>query len=104
MTRGPTIRRGYDWERKLRPALRGTRGYAVQQAAWDAVLPAWRECLALVDRMTRGPRLTDEERAKLDQLSVALNADNRRLAGPWYQLLMQSMYRGCPALGGWFPE
>lgn len=93
----------YRWA-KLRAALRGTRGYAVQQEAWDAVLPGWRDDLALVNSFGRGPPLTDEQRAQLDRLSEALRADNRRLAGPWYQLLMQSMYRDCPALGGSFPS
>lgn len=94
---------GYNWERKLRPALRGTRGYAVQQEAWDAVLPEWRRGIELINRGPRDRRLTEEELEFFDGLSMALRADNRRLAGPWHQLLMQDLYRGCPALGGWFP-
>lgn len=96
--------RGYHWERKLRPALRGTRGYAVQQQAWDAVMPNWRRAIELVNHHLRGQRYTDAERTELAGITAALQADGRRLAGPWYQLMMQDMYRGCPALGGWFPE
>lgn len=93
-------------ERKLIRALRGTDGYAVQQAAWDAVLPEWRRLIWFVNHRTtaRCPTpLTPAERAELDAFSEALRADNRFLAGPWYQLMMQDLYRGWPALGGWFP-
>jgi hypothetical protein len=90
-------------ERKLVRALRGTDGYAAQQAAWDAVLPEWRYCLTLVNRPDR-LRMSDKELADARALSAALNADGRFLARSWYQLLMQDLYRSCPALGGWFPE
>lgn len=89
-------------ERKLIRALRGTDGYAVQQSAWDAAVPEWRYCLTLIDGH-RG-RYTEKELADMNALSVALNANGRFLAGPWYQLLMQDLYRSCPALGGWFPS
>lgn len=95
-------------ERKLIRALRGTDGYAVQQEAWDAVMPEWRRLIWFANNRTRsgaryeGP-LTAAEHEELDAFSVALNANNRFLAGPWYQLMMQDLYRGCPALGGWFP-
>ncbi len=92
----------YRWA-KLRKALRGGFGYAEQQRAWDAVLPDWRWGIDTVNRnRPRGP-LTDAEHARLAEISAALRADNRRLAGAWYQLLMQDIYRSCPALGGWFP-
>lgn len=94
----------YAWERKLRPALRGTRGYAVQQEAWDAVMPCWRRGLELINHHPHGVRYTETEKEEMAQLSAALRADNRRLAGPWFQLLMQDLYRSCPALGGWFPS
>lgn len=93
-------------ERKLIRALRGTDGYATQKAAWDAVMPEWRRCLKLVHRpLSRcGKRMTDKELSDMAQFSLALNANGRFLAGPWYQLLMQDLYRSCPALGGWFPK
>lgn len=93
-------------ERKLIRALRGTDGYAVQQDAWDAVMPEWRRCLALVNRVfdRTGPWLTDQERAEMDQFSIALNANGRFLALQWGCILFQDLYRRCPALGGWFPE
>lgn len=91
-------------ERKLIRALRGTDGLAVQQAAWDAAMPEWRYCLWLLIDRDQAQRLTPKERADLDAFSAALNASGRFLAGPWYQLLMQHLYRSCPALGGWFPS
>lgn len=93
-------------ERKLIRALRGTDGYAVQKAAWTAVMPEWRKALRLVNRPFNlsGKRMTPKELADLEQFSIALNANNRFLAAPWYQLLMQDLYRSCPALGGWFPR
>lgn len=94
----------YSWERKLRPALRGTRGYAAQQEAWDAVLPDWRRALELLNG-DRRQRPSEEDRDFLvNHVSAALRADDRRLAAAWYCLLMQDLYRRCPALGGWFPE
>ncbi len=93
-------------ERKLIRALRGTDGYAVQQEAWNAVMPDWRRCLQLVNRdpSACGQPLTPQELADLSAFSECLRANNRFLASPWYQLLMQDLYRSCPALGGWFPE
>lgn len=88
----------------MRPALRGTRGYEVQQEAWDAVLPGWRGGMDLVLRMGDRPPLTPEDHEELHRLSAALRADNRRLARCWSALLFQALYRRCPALGGWFPE
>lgn len=88
---------------RLRKALRGGFGYATQQEAWDSVLPDWRRLLAMVNGID-GRKLTPKDRADLDAFSAALEADGHFLARCWYQLLMQSLYRRCPALGGWFPK
>lgn len=88
---------------KLRAALRGTRGYGVQQEAWDAVLPGWREYLKLVLEFGRAARSIKNDRL-YEELVAGLNADNGRLRRPWGQLLSQAQYRRCPALGGWFPR
>ena len=87
---------------KLRKALRGGFGYAVQCEAWDAVFPRWREVVELVNGRGGG-RFEHWDKIKPIWEPFREQATPTHLRA-WYCLLRQDLYRRCPALGGWFPE
>lgn len=70
-------------------ALSGGWGRPAQEAGWDAAFPRWRPCLRAIAHL-EGEQATAGE---ISELSRALNAAGRRLAKPWYRLLMQTMQR-----------
>lgn len=86
---------------KMRKALRGGFGYKVQREAWDAVYPDWRWARR---RINNGRwRWTEADRQRFEPFRERLMGD-AVLGRCWYQLIMQALYRSCPALGGWFPR
>lgn len=87
---------------KLRKALRGGFGYRVQKEAWDATYADWRWCVRRINRLNRS-RWKAEDHERFEPLRARITGDPV-FGRCWYQLLMQSLYRSCPALGGWFPR
>lgn len=78
--------------RRQYAVLSGDWGHSAQIAEWDRIVPTHAECLDILNGRRNGA-LTAAEHGLLDRLSTRLNADGRRLARPWYRLLMQDQTR-----------
>jgi hypothetical protein len=92
-------------ERRHAEVLAGGWGRGPQEAAWDALLPGWRELVK--DVGTIGDPEAGITRARRDELIGHFQALPRYVRRPWYRLLMQTIHRfhdeagHAPALGWW---
>lgn len=78
-------------DRLRRCVLAGGWGIEAQAKAWDEELPDWAHWVNAVIGLNRHG--VGEGPGPWEQLGGRLNARCRRLARPWYRLLMQTMNR-----------